>query len=385
MRVYADNAATTPMDPRVFDAMVPFLTEKFHNPSSLYMGGRIVRQAIDEARSLIADYLGCDPDELFFTSGGTEAANLALFGAARHQRAGGKKRIIVGATEHHAVGLAAKALADEGFTVVTVPCDRYGYIAPDVLEQYMTDDTSIVSIMWANNETGMLQPVAELCAVAKKFGALFHTDAVQALGSQRIRLDEVGADLFSASSHKIYGPKGCGILFIRNGISVTPLLYGGAQEKQIRGGTENPAAIIGFGKAVELLCEEREKRVELLRAVSRRFLEGISDIPDILFNSPQDSVVPGIISLSIAGVESEPLLLHLGIAGVDASMGAACNTHIVEPSFVLQAMNVPETHINGNVRFSFGKDSRLEDADFAAKALTATVNKLRRLRADDFL
>jgi len=377
MRIYADNAATTQMDRRVFDAMVPFLTDMFHNPSSLYAGGQAVRQAIEASRSLIADYLGCESDEIFFTSGGTEAANLALFGSAR--RFNGKNRIVVGATEHHAVGHAAKALEAEGFTVVTVPCDRYGYISPDVLESNMTDDTGLVSVMWVNNETGMIQPAGELCAVAHKHGALFHTDAVQALGSQRIRLDEVCADMLSVSSHKVYGPKGCGALFIRSGTPVAPLFFGGSQEKEVRSGTENPAAIAGFGKAVELLSFEREQRATLLGSIARRFIEGIADIPDVLCNSPPDAAVPGVVSLSIAGVDSEPLLLHLGLAGVDASMGAACNTHIVEPSYVLKAMGIPEEYIKGSARFSFGKDNTPEQADLAAAALTSTVSKLRKM------
>ena len=377
MRVYADHAATTPLDPRVFDVMIPFLTEKFHNPSSLHPGGRIVRQAIEETREQIVAYLGCTHNELFFTSGGTESANIAIKGAARSF--GKQGRIVVGITEHHAVGMAAKALVDEGYSVCVVPCDRDGYISPEALELHMTDDTRLVSIMWANNETGLIQPIAELCAVAHNHGALFHTDAVQAIGSQKIRLDEIPVDLLSFSSHKIYGPMGCGALFIRNGTAVTPIIHGGSQEKLIRAGTENPAAIIGFSKAVELLSKEREERSKTQYAVAQRLLEKIACLPDVLCNSPQNAVVPGIISLSIAGVMSEPLLILLGVAGIDASMGAACNTDTVEPSYVLKAMGVPDAFIQGNVRFSFGKDSTIQEAELAAEALITTVNKLRRL------
>jgi len=377
MRVYADHAATTPLDSRVFDAMIPFFKEKFHNPSSLYPGGRLVRQAIEESRDQIAAYIGSTHDELFFTSGGTESANIAIKGAARSF--GKQGRIVIGITEHHAVGLAAKALADEGYSVCLVPCDREGYISPDVLDQHMTDDTKLVSIMWANNETGLIQPIAELCAVAHKHGALFHTDAVQAIGSQKVRLDEIPVDLLSFSSHKIYGPMGCGALFIRDGTTVTPIIHGGSQEKLIRAGTENPAAIIGFAKAVELLSKEREERLKTQYSVAQRLLEKIACLPDVLCNSPQNAVVPGIISLSIAGVLSEPLLILLGVAGIDASMGAACNTDTVEPSYVLKAMGVPDDFIQGNVRFSFGKDSIIDEAELAAEALIATVKKLRRL------
>jgi len=375
MRVYADHAATTPLDPRVFDAMIPFLSELFHNPSSLYAGGRTVRQAIEETRASIASYLTCSPDELYFTSGGTEAANLAILGVSRF--VGRTGAIVVGATEHHAVGMASEALSRDGRTVLTVPCDRFGYISPEVLEKYVTDDTSLVSIMWANNETGVIQPVSELCEVAHRHGALFHTDAVQALGSQRINLDEVKTDLLSISSHKVYGPKGCGALFVREGVHIEPVFHGGSQEKKIRAGTENPAAIIGFGKAVELLALELEMRVNTLESVAQQFVDGIAGIPDLLCNSPRDSVIPGLTNLSIAGVESEPLLILLGAAGIDASMGAACNTQTVEPSYVLRAMNVPETHIHGSVRFSFGKDSTLEDADRSAEALSNVVSRLR--------
>jgi len=377
MGVYADHAATTPLDPAALDAMIPFLSGNYHNPSSLYAKGRAVRNAIEEARALIAGYLGCDSGEIYFTSGGTEAANLAVLGAVRS--AGRKGRVLIGATEHYAVGKAAAALVKEGFSVVTVPCDGLGRITPEALARNITDDTVLVSIMWANNETGMIQPVGELCRVARRHGAIFHTDAVQALGSQRIRVDESGIDLLSISSHKIYGPKGCGALFIRRGTPIAPIIYGGSQEKHIRAGTENPAAVAGFGKAVELLSAERESRVKSQRLIARRFMEKIAGTPGILCNSPQDLVVPGFISLSIAGVESEPLLLLLGASGIDASMGAACNAETIEPSFVLRAMGVPKSHIHGSVRFSFGRDNTFEDADFAADTLTAVIRRLRKL------
>jgi len=376
MNVYADHAATTPLDARVLEAMLPFLRERFYNPSSLYAGGFTVRRAIEEARALIAAYFGCAAGELYFTSGGTESVNLAVLGAVR--AAGRKGRIVIGATEHHAVSETARALEKEGFSVAVVLCNAQGLITPEALEQSMDDRVVLVSVMWANNETGIIQPVAQLCNITRRHGALFHTDAVQALGSRRIRLDEIPVDLLSCSSHKIYGPKGCGLLFVRGNTQIAPIFHGGQQEKRLRGGTENPAAIIGFGKAVELLEAEREDRRTLQKTIARHFLKRILDIPGILYNSPQDSVIPGFVSLSIAGVESEPLLFHLGMQGVDASMGAACHSQVIEPSFVLRAMGVPESHIRGSVRFSYGKDSTLDEADHAAKALISVVGKLRK-------
>ena len=375
MEVYADHAATTPVDPRVLEAMVPFYTRDFYNPSSLYRGGREVHRRIEECRELLAAEWGCQGEEIFFTSGGTEGDNLAVLGAVRARKG---KHLVVSAIEHHAVLEAAAQLEKEGVEVTYLPCGPDGRVRPQDLREAMTPHTALVSVMWANNESGALQPVEELCAIAHEGGALFHTDAVQALGTQKIRLDRLPADLLTVSSHKVYGPKGVGALFVRKGTPLQPLQFGGQQERKVRGGTENPAGIAGFAQAVRLLGQEREDRCRRQAQLAQKVLEELGEIPGMRVNTPLGASVPGVLNLSFAGVEAEPLLICLGMAGICASMGAACNSQTVEPSYVLREMGVPDDYIRGSVRLSLGKDNTQEDAVYLARQLTKAVSRLRR-------
>lgn len=375
MEVYADHAATTPVDPRVLEAMLPFYTQYFHNPSSLYQGGREVRRQIEECRDFLAQEWGCQSGELFFTSGGTEGDNLAVLGSVRARKG---KHLVVSAIEHHAVLEAAAQLEQEGVRVTYLPCGGDGRVRPEDLRAAVTPETALVSVMWANNESGAIQPVAELCAITHEAGALFHTDAVQALGTQKIRLDELPADLLTVSSHKIYGPKGVGVLFVREGTPLQPLQFGGQQEQKIRPGTENPAGIAGFTQAVRLLHEEREERCRRQAHLAQVILDGIREIPGVRVNTPLGKSVPGVLNLSFTGIEVEPLLICLGMAGISASMGAACNSQTVEPSYVLRQMGVPEEYIRGSVRIALGKDNTEEDAVYIAQQLCKVVKRLRR-------
>ena len=375
MEVYVDHAATTPLDPQCLEAMLPFYREDFYNPSSLYRGGQLVRGKMEENRRFLAEAWGCSPEELFFTSGGTEGDNLAVLGAFRARKG---RHLIVSAIEHHAVLEAAARLEQEGARVTYLPCGPDGRIHPDTLRAAMTPETDLVSVMWANNETGALQPVEELCAIAHEGGALFHTDAVQALGTQAIRLDRLPADLMTVSSHKVYGPKGVGVLFVRQGVPVQPLQFGGQQERKLRGGTENPAGIAGFAQAVRLLQTQREERCRHQEGLAARLLEELDGLPQMRVNTPLGTSVPGVLNLSFVGVESEPLLIRLGMRGISASMGAACNSKTVEPSYVLQEMKVPPEYIRGSVRISIGKDNREEEIVYLAQQLREAVSRLRR-------
>jgi len=377
MQVYADHAATTPVDPRVLEKMLPFFSQQFYNPSSLYPGGRRVRAAVDEARAALADCLKAAPEEFIFTSGGTEGDNLAVLGVMEALRPTGRTQLITSAIEHHAVGQAARRLRQLGCQLTVLPCGPDGAVRPESLAAALTPNTGLVSVMWANNETGALQPVEELCSLAHKAGALFHTDAVQAVGTQRVDLSALPADLLTLSSHKLYGPKGSGALFVRRGTPLQPRQLGGQQEDFRRGGTENTAAIVGLGEAVRLLGQERDDRCRRQSALALRLRRALAGLEGVRFNTPEHAV-PGVLGVSFRGVEAEPLMILLGAAGIWASMGAACNSQNVEPSYVLAAMGVPEDYIRGSVRFSFGKDSTEAEADYIAAQLPGILRRLRK-------
>ena len=375
MEIYVDHSSTTPVDPRVLEAMLPFYQEQFYNPSALYPADKKVQAAVENSRSVIADYLCCSPEEVLFTSGGTESDNLAVLGVMEKC---GKKKFITSQIEHHAILATADYLEQKGYEVTILSVNEEGKVDPAELEKVIDNQTGLVSIMWANNETGAIQPIKELCEIAHKHGALFHTDAVQAIGTQKIDLSETEVDLLSFSSHKIYGPKGAGVLFFRKGVEFAPRNMGGQQERFLRGGTENVACIVGMAKAVELLKEEREDRCDKLNQLSNDLLKEIENLEGVKINTPRNDSIPGVINLSFKDVEAEPLMILLGRAGIYASMGAACNSSSVEPSHVLKAMKVPADYIRGSLRISFGKDSTADMPELIVAELGRIINRIRK-------
>ncbi|MBP1558159.1 MAG: cysteine desulfurase [Oscillospiraceae bacterium] len=375
MQIYVDHSSTTPVDRRVLEAMLPYYQEDFYNPSSLYPAGKKVKGAVEASRAAIAEYLHCQPEEIIFTSGGTEADNLAVLGVLERS---GRKKLITSVIEHHAILAAAEYWQKQGNPVVYLSVDANGCVDPNELEAAIDDQTGLVSVMWANNETGSLQSIAQLCEIAHRHGALFHTDAVQAIGTQAVDLSQLPIDLLSFSSHKIYGPKGAGVLFVRQGIELAARNMGGQQEGFLRGGTENVACIVGMAKAVELLAQERDARCEKLEALSAELIKQVETLEGVRINTPQGQSIPGVVNLSFKDVEAEPLMILLGMAGIYASMGAACNSSSVEPSHVLKAMGVPADYIRGSVRFSFGKDSTDDMPEIIAKELAGILRRVRK-------
>ncbi|GAC1410857.1 MAG: cysteine desulfurase NifS [Actinomycetota bacterium] len=374
--IYLDYAATTPILPQAREAMLPYLDDRFGNASGLYAAARESRKAIDESRERIASAVGSRPEEVIFTSGGTEANNTAIKGVAWHQRDQGRDGIVVSAIEHHAVLDPAEWLTRSGFRVTRVPVSPDGVVDLDALHAAVDKRTAIVSIMWANNEIGSVQPVAEACAIAKAKGAIFHTDAVQAL--PWIPLDASAADLTTIAAHKCHGPKGVGALIVRRGVKVQPLLHGGGQERGLRSSTYNTAGIVGFGAAVEACMRDREEasaRVAALRDdMQERLCARISGAFVNAFGAPR---LPNSLSLCIPGIESEPLLLLLDAAGIAASAGSACSSGAPEPSYVVRALGVNETLASGVLRLTLGRPSTQADIDAAADAVVAAVERLR--------
>lgn len=377
-RIYLDYAATTPLDPRVVEAMLPCLNEDFGNPSSLHATGRRAREALEDARELIAQVLECQPSEILFTSGGTESDNCAVLGIARAQRAAGRgDHVVTSRIEHHAVLHACAQLETEGFKVSYVPVDEYGRVACRAVTEALRDDTVLVSIMAANNEIGTIQPVPEIAQTCRERGIPLHTDAVQAIGSLPVNFAAWGVDALTLSAHKFYGPKGVGLLVLRHGVPLQPLMAGGGQEREQRPGTENVAAIVGMATALRLVHEEREQRVAHAQALRRRLEHGIADrLPHAIRNGHPLERVASISNFSFPGVSNEVLLPHLDLAGVDVSNSAACTSGTVEPSHVLQALGMTEELAAGALRFSVGKETTAADIDEALAVLGRTVNAL---------
>ena len=372
--VYLDHAATTPVDPRVLKKMLPYFSENFGNPDSLHACGRRAVAAVDDARDVVAALLGASASEIYFTSGGTEADNWAVRGAA-HAAYG--KHIVVGATEHHAVLGAAEMLAGEGYAVSYAPVDAQGKADLPALSSLVRGDTALVAFMAANNEVGTVQPVAQMAAIAHERGALFFTDAVQAAGCMELNVRKLGADLLSLSAHKFYGPKGVGALYIRGGTPMAKLISGGQQERGMRGGTVNVPGVVGMAEAFRLACAEREERNAHISRVRDLFVEGIlREVPGSVLGGHPEDRLPGNAHFTFEGAPAEALLPLLDLAGVQASAGAACSSGSHEPSHVLLAMGRPRSLSRG-VRFTFGKDSSEEDALFAVSAVRDCVARLR--------
>jgi cysteine desulfurase len=381
---YLDNAATTPVRPEVLEAMLPYLgKEAFGNPSSAHRFGRAARAGIEEAKRAVATAVGAEPNQVVFTSGGTEADNLAIIGAALAARdRGGPFRVAVSATEHKAALAAAHAVQHLGGEEVILPVTASGQVGSDTLATALARGVAVVSVMWVNNEVGTVQPVAELATRCCDAGVLFHSDAVQAFGKVPVSLRDVNCALLTISGHKIGAPKGIGALIVRDRTAVEAIIHGGGQQFGIRPGTENVPGIVGLGVAARLAAEEQQSlatRLADLRDELERRLVAI--VPDALIHGWTGARAPHITNVSIPGTDSEALLMHLDLAGIACSSGSACSTGAVEPSHVLTAMGVPRELGVAALRFSFGKDSTLEDVDAVSTALPKIVEKVRSLSA----
>ena len=375
--VYFDHAATTPVDPRVFEGMTPFFCERFGNPSEPHRLGREARSAVDEARARVAALLGAGENEIVFTAGGTEADNLALFGSLARLQPG---HLVVSAVEHPAVMEAARALNGRGWDVDYVPVDGHGVVDPEAYRAAFRDDTRLVSVMTANNVVGTVQPVAELARIAHQKGALFHTDAVQAVGSLPVDVDELGVDMLSLSGHKLHGPKGVGALYVRRGTRLQPLLHGGGQERRLRSGTENVPGIVGLGVAMTLACEAMPEVRPRLERLRDRLVAGVlARVPEVtLLGHPTDRL-PGNAAFAVRYVEGESLLLRLDARGFTVSSGSACAAGSDEPSPVVQALGVRPEDAHGSLRVSLGRENTEEEVDAFLDALPPIVDELRRM------
>jgi cysteine desulfurase len=382
-RIYLDHAATTPLDPRVLEAMLPYLAQHWGNPSSVYLEAQEARKGLEWARRTVAQALGCRPQEVIFTSGASEANNLALRGVAQAMRERGD-HIVVSAVEHHAVLHPAERLEKEGFRVTYLPVDGQGFVDLAALEEAVGPQTVLVSIMYVNNEVGTIEPVAEAVRLVKERNprAVFHTDAVQAVGALDLDVDRLGVDLLTIGAHKFYGPKGVGALYVRSRTPLLPQQLGGSQERNRRAGTENVAGIVGLAKALELALAEREQRSAHCRALRDRLLQELPRrIPGVHITGPKDPErrAPHIASFCIEGVEGEAVLMALDLEGVAASSGSACTSGSLEPSHVLKAMGVPDELARGSLRLSVGKDNTAQDIEYVLAVLPGIVERLRAL------
>ncbi|AFQ42979.1 cysteine desulfurase NifS [Desulfosporosinus meridiei] len=379
-RVYLDHSATTPVDPEVASVMMTYYTEKYGNPSSVHGFGREAKQALEQARTQVAELIGANPKEITFTSGGTEADNLAILGTAEALRTKGK-HIITSCIEHHAVLETCEHLEKNGFDLTVIPVDEEGVISVDAVQKAIRPDTILITVMHANNEVGSIQPIAEIGKLAKEHGIVFHVDAVQSLGKIPVNVDELNVDLLTVSSHKIYGPKGVGALYVRKGVRIVPLVHGGGQERKRRSGTENTPGIIGFGKACELagqrMAEDAQKQIKL----RDKLMNGILDrIEFVKVNGPLgEKRLPNNVNVSIRYVEGESLLLSLDMLGIAASSGSACTSGSLDPSHVLLGMGLIHEIAHGSLRFSLGRQNTEEEIDYVLEQLPKIVERLRMM------
>ena len=375
--IYFDHAATTPVDPRVLEAMLPFFGERYGNPSELHTLGREGRRAVDAARAAAAAALNAGERDIVFTSGGTEADNLALAGYLERFEPG---HLIVSAIEHAAVIETARALARRGWALDVVPVDRDGLIDLDAYEAAFRPDTRLASVMLANNVVGTMQPVVELARVAHERGAAFHTDAVQAVGAVPVDVEELGVDLLSLSAHKLYGPKGIGALYVRPGTRLAPLLHGGGHERRLRSGTENVPAIVGLGAALALAVEEMPERRPRLVALRERLAEGVlGAVPEVTYLGHRTERLPGNVAFTVRYVEGESMLLQLDQAGIMVSSGSACASGSLEPSHVILALGYRPEDAHGSVRLSLGRRNTEEEVDRFLEVFPPIVEKLRAM------
>lgn len=377
--IYLDYAATTPTDKKVVDAMLPYFTENFGNASSFHFAGRQARSAMEAARETIAEFMGAKSEEIIFTSGGTEADNMAIKGFAYANKQKGN-HIIVSAVEHHAVIEPCEELKKEGFEISYAPVDEFGIVDLEKLKELLTDKTILVSVMHANNEVGSLQPIKEIGEILKDKEVAFHCDAVQTFGHLPVNVDDFNVDMLSVSAHKLYGPKGIGALYIRKGTRMKALIHGGAQERRLRASTENVPAIVGFGEAVRLAKDNMEEESKEQRRLQKKLIDGILDkIPEVKLNGHPEKRLPNNVNISYSYIEGESILLNLDMEGICASTGSACASGTLDPSHVLLAMGLNHETAHGSIRFSLGRFNKEDDVDQVLSVLPGIISKLRAM------
>lgn len=379
-KIYADNAATTAISKTVLEKMLPYFTEVYGNPSSLYQVGGEAKKALENARESIAKNLGAaHANEIYFTSGGSESDNWAIKGVCYALKAKGKKHIITSKIEHHAVLHTCAALEKEGFEVTYLDVYENGIVKPEDVENAIREDTALVTIMYANNEIGTIQPVAEIGAICKKHNVLFHTDAVQAAGYVKINVADENIDLLSMTAHKIHGPKGCGCLYIRRGVRINTLIEGGAQERGKRAGTENVAGAVGLAAALQEAVDTMDERNEKLTQLRNKLIDSLLKIERSRLNGDKEKRLPNNINMCFEGIEGESLLLKLDLNGISASSGSACTSGSLDPSHVLLALGLPHEIAHGSMRLSFSEDITEEDIDYIAETVPGIVDYLRNM------
>lgn len=378
--IYFDHAATTPLCEEAFEKMKPYFTEIFGNPNSQHAFGRESVKAVDESRDAIAKIINCKPNELYFTSGGTESDNWAFRGAAKALARKGK-HLIISPIEHAAMMVTAKALEKEGFEVSYMKVDEEGFVDLKHLKSIIRPDTTFIGCMLANNEVGTIEPIKEIAEIAHANGSVCFADAVQAAGVLKIDVKELGVDLLSMSAHKIYGPKGVGALYIRNGLLIESLLTGGHQERMKRGGTTNVPGVVGFAEAFRIAERDREKNFEYVSSLRDRFIDRVlAEVPFVKLNGPRkQNRLPANADFSFRFIEGESILFSLDLAGIAVSSGSACSSGSLEPSHVLLALGLPEGLAHGSIRFSFGKHNTVEEVDYAVEVLKKAVERLRNM------
>jgi cysteine desulfurase len=375
--IYLDHAATTPMRPEILEAMLPYFSERFGNPSSLHSYGQDARMAIERAREHVARAIGATPQEIIFTSGGTESDNLAIRGVLRGKS--GKDHIITSAIEHPAVLETCKFVEKLGHEVTYIPVDRDGRVHPSEVEEAVQENTRLISIMHANNEIGSIQPIAEVGAIAASHGVHMHTDAVQSVGKIPVNVDDLNLHMLSISSHKLYGPKGVGCLYVRKGTKLTPLLFGGGHERGLRSGTENVSGIVGFGEAMRLAVEDFAENTRIRRLRDKLIDAVLGEIPHTRLNGGKEHRLPNNINFSFSYIEGESLVLRLNAKGVAGSTGSACSSKKLEASHVLLAIGLDPVDAHGSLRFTLGRDNTEADVEYVSEVLPVIVDELRQM------
>ncbi|MGN1092070.1 MAG: cysteine desulfurase NifS [Monoglobaceae bacterium] len=378
-RIYVDNAATTKVAPEVVEAMLPYFTEDYGNPSSIYNEGRTAKKAVENAREKVACAIGADPKEIYFTGSGSEADNWAIRSVARAYKDKGN-HIITSAVEHHAILHTCQDLEKQGYEVTYLPVDEYGMVSAEDVKNAIKDNTILISIMFANNEIGTIMPIAEIGKIAKEAGVLFHTDAVQAVGNVPIDVKEMNIDMLSLTAHKFHGPKGSGALYVRSGIKLTSFITGGAQERMRRAGTENVPGIVGLGKAIEMATADIEAKQKKLTEIRDTYINKVLErVPYSRLNGHPTQRLAGNANISFEFIEGEGLLLSLDMKGISASSGSACTSGSLDPSHVLLAIGLKHEQAHGSLRTSFGEDNTLEDVDYMVDSIAEIVDRLRQM------
>lgn len=377
--IYLDHAATTPVDPRVLEAMLPTLTEVYGNASSFHQVGQAARKLVEASREKVAQAIGAKPGEIYFTAGGTEADNMAVFGVTEALKQKKGKHVITTGIEHHAIYDTFLWLKEQGFDVTTLPVDEYGRVNPNDVDAAIRPDTILVSIMHANNEIGTIQPIAEIGAITRQRGVYFHVDAVQTVGHVPIDVKEMNIDLLSMAAHKFYGPKGVGAIYIRRGVRIKQQLHGGAQERGLRPGTENVPGIVGMGKAIEIALECMQEEAQKEQALRNKLIQGLLKIPDVRLNGHPTERLPGNVNVSIAYIEGESILLSLDLLGICASSGSACTSGSLEPSHVLLNIGLDHPTAHGSLRLTLGRQNTDDEIDYVLQVLPDVVQRLRQM------